>query len=273
MTFPSVQYILVSSTKMHAFAGKALGFISLFLCCLSLKPDALNLTPPANRMSRLPARTLWVWERRENLADVDPRTTAIATLDETVVLGRGVTVLPRHRPVIYPAGIKRTSVIRIEAPGDITSGLERAIVADIVRRVTLDPNIAAVQIDFDARRSQRAFYSRLLHDLRRELPGALPLSITALASWCSYDDWIGGLPVDEAVPMFFRMEPDRRFAPPGLPQFKVREPLCAGSAGISTREVNSAPLAGKRLYIFPDRGWQQDLPLISNNNLAQRIEP
>jgi len=27
------------------------------------------------------------------------------------------------------------------------------------------------------------------------------------------NDWIGGLPIDEAMPMFFRMEPDRRRAP------------------------------------------------------------
>jgi hypothetical protein len=258
---------------MHAFAGKTLGFISLLLCCLSLKPDALNLAPPHGRMCLLPPRTLWVWERREDLSTIDPRTTAIATLDSTILLGRTVTVIPRRQPVVYPAGIKRISVLRIEAPGDIAPGLERVTAANIIRTATADPTTAALQIDFDARRSQRDFYTRLLRELRRSMPPSLPLSITALASWCSYDDWLSGLPIDEAVPMFFRMEPDRRFAPPELPQLRVHEPLCSSSLGISTHESYSGSLTGKRLYIFPDRGWHQDLPLITQNYPEQRMHP
>ena len=33
----------------------------------------------------------------------------------------------------------------------------------------------------------------------------MPLTITALASWCDGDDWIDGLPVADASPMLFRM--------------------------------------------------------------------
>ena len=101
----------------------------------------------------------------------------------------------------------------------------------------------------------------------------MPLSITALASWCSSDDWINRLPVDEAVPMLFRMEPDRRFAPPDLPWSRIREPLCQSSVGISTREPSPVPTAGKRVYIFPDRGWRADLPLIAQVEPAQRNQP
>jgi len=64
----------------------------------------------------------------------------------------------------------------------------------------------------------------------------LALSITALASWCSNDDWIARLPVDEAVPMLFPHGADRRHAPPDLPQFQIREPLCMASVGLSTHE-------------------------------------
>ena len=258
---------------MFALAGKSLGFISLLFCCLSLKPDALNLVPPPGRMNLLPKRTLWVWERREDLSTIDPRTTAIATIDRTILLGRTVTVIPRRQPVIYPDGIERISVIRIEAPGDIASGLEHATAGLILDIAFADHDIAGLQIDFDARRSQRAFYARLLHDVRRRMPPSLPLSITALTSWCSSDDWLSGLPVDEAVPMFFRMEPDRRFAPPDLPQLRIREPLCSTSVGISTHEPYAGSLAGKRVYIFPDRGWGQDLPLIIGKSLAQRTQP
>jgi hypothetical protein len=257
---------------MHALIGKSLSLVSLLLCCFSLKPDALHLAPPSGRMSLLPSRTLWVWERREDLSSIDPRSTAIATLDRTVLLGRTVTVVPRRQPVVYPAGIKRISVVRIEAPGDIAPGMEQPLAALILDLAISDPGIAALQIDFDARRSQRSFYALLMRDLRRRMPPALPLSITALASWCSSDDWLRDLPIDEAVPMFFRMEPDRRFGPLDLPQFTIREPLCATSIGISTREPFTGSFNGKRLYIFPDRGWRQDLPLISENNFAQRIQ-
>ena len=51
-------------------------------------------------MPALPARTPWVWERPEDLRSIDPRhltrapdphTTAVATLDRTLVLGDRIT--------------------------------------------------------------------------------------------------------------------------------------------------------------------------------------
>src|SRR5262249_25558262 len=107
-------------------------------------------------------------------------------------------------------------------------------------------------------RSQRDFYRDLLIDLRRQLPPGLPLSITALASWCSYDDWLRKLPIDEAVPMFFRMEPDRRRASTTLAAFRIREPLCQASVGVSTAEAWPSDMDGKRIYVFPDNGWRVD---------------
>jgi len=72
---------------MLALAHKYLVFLPLALFCLAIHPGALNLKPQPGRMSGLPARTLWIWERRENLRSVDPKTTAVATLDGTLVLG------------------------------------------------------------------------------------------------------------------------------------------------------------------------------------------
>jgi hypothetical protein len=42
------------------------------------------------------------------------------------------------------------------------------------------------------------------------------------------------------------------------PELTIREPICSHSAGISTHERRPAQLAGKRIYVFPDGGWQQD---------------
>jgi len=248
----------------------SLALAALGIFCLALKPDALSFAPSPQRMDRLPARTLWVWERPEDLRTLNTRTTAIATLDRTIVVGRTATVVPRRQTVVYPAGITRIAVVRIEAPGTIAAGMERPTANLILDALGADSAgaapIAALQIDFDARLSQRGFYAAVLRDLRRRMPPELPLSITALASWCSSDDWLGNLPVDEAVPMFFRMEPDRRYAPLGLPQFRIREPLCMGSIGISTHEPAPSDIAGKRVYIFPDRGWREDLPLLARND-------
>ena len=81
-----------------------------------------------------------------------------------------------------------------------------AIASLIVRTITL-PRVRGVQIDFDATLSERDAYRALIHDVRKRLGPATPLSITALASWCIGDDWLNGLPVDEAIPMLFRMGP------------------------------------------------------------------
>lgn len=256
---------------MFPALSKPLSLTALALVCISIQPDILNLAPPPGRMNALPARTLWVWERPEDLSSVDPRTTAIATLDRTLLLGHAISVIPRRQSYVYPAGATRIAVVRIEAPGSIDPALEPAAADRILDTLSSSP--AALQIDFDARRSQRDFYTILLRDLRLRMPAAMPLSITALASWCSYDDWIRRLPVDEAVPMLFRMEPDRRYAPPDLPWLRIREPLCQSSIGTSTREPAPIPTAGKRVYIFPDRGWRADLSLIAQTPAAQRIQP
>jgi hypothetical protein len=257
---------------MLASAHKYLVSLPLALFCLAMRPDVASLTPPPGRMRSLPNRTLWVWERPENLRSIDPKTTAVAILDGTIVLGTRISVIPRRQFYSIPQGIPRIAVVRLEAPGSIAPNLEPASVEAILDLASA-PDLAALQIDFDARQSQRTFYRSLLRDLRRRMPPSLPLSMTALASWCSNDDWIASLPVDEAVPMFFRMEPGRRFAPPDAPELRIREPLCAGAIGISTHEPAPASLPNKRLYIFPDRGWGEDLSLISSISSVPRIQP
>jgi Protein of unknown function (DUF3142) len=257
---------------MLAFARKKLVFLPLALFCLAMRPDMANLAPPPGRMRSLPSRTLWVWERPENLRSIDPKTTAVATLDGTILLGTRISVIPRRQYYSIPRGTRRIVVVRIEASGSIAPNLGPAA-AQAVLDLASAPDIAALQIDFDARQSQRTFYRSLLRDLRRRMPPNLPLSMTALASWCSNDDWIASLPVDEAVPMFFRMEPGRRFDQADAPEFRIREPLCAESIGISTHESAPASLSNKRLYIFPDRGWREDLPLVSSIGSVPRIQP
>jgi hypothetical protein len=204
---------------------------------------------------------LWAWERREDLHAIDTRRFAVAYLDQTLTIDTTVRSLPRRNPVVFPASATRIPVVRIETTrfARLDQESQDEAVGQILHSAR-EPGIAALQIDFDATRSERVFYRGLLSQLHQEMPPGLPLSITALASWCSRDRWMHDLPVDEAVPMMFRMEPDRRRAPPDSRDFDIREPLCKSSVGVSTAEPWPSHLEEKRVYIFSDNGWQQDWP-------------
>ncbi len=215
-------------------------------------------------VSMLPRRMLWVWERPEDLRGL-PAGIGVAVLEATVRVGAGgLRVVPRRQPVVIPAGGVRVRVVRIEAatglPGSRDEEATAAQIGELIADVGRQPGTAAVQIDFDARRSERKFYRELLGRVRAQLPAAVPLTMTALASWCSADDWMADLPVAEATPMFFRMEPDRRrlLVTGTEPEFRVREPLCMGSVGVSTREPWPDGTAGKRVYVFAEDGWTRE---------------
>lgn len=241
-----------------AVSNISLALVALLLC-LGIRSDYHPHHP--SRFDSLPRLTVWAWERREDLHSLDAQKFVIAYLDQTLTIDLGVDRQPRRDPIVFPASSIRMPVIRIEA--NRSSVLDDENRAEAVRAIlssAREPGIAALQIDFDATRSQRQFYRKLLFDLRRQMPANLPLSITALASWCSWDGWLHDLPIDEAVPMFFRMEPDRRRAPPDIDDFQIREPLCQSSVGVSTTEPWPSDLAGKRIYVFSDRGWHKDSP-------------
>src|SRR5262249_35800665 len=130
----------------------------------------------------------------------------------------------------------------------LSSEDRQRLATEIATIATRDP-VRAIQIDFDAASSQRPFYAALLQDVRRKLPSEVPLSITALASWCMGDPWLYELPsgtIDEAVPMLFRMGPD---APSVGRLLKTGEdfrvPACQTSLGISTDESLSQQILRK----------------------------
>jgi hypothetical protein len=193
------------------------------------------------------------------LLDIDTRRFAVAYLDQTIVVEHGgVHVILRRQPLAVAPHTRLIAVSRIEAhPGsaDLSNPALAvklaAIIADSLSRRAAD----GIQVDFDARQSQRPFYSSLLAALRSQLPANVPLSITALASWCAYDDWIRGLPVDEAVPMYFRMGPDHPASESPGWSYPVREPLCQGRAGVSTDEAWPKLEVGTRLYVFHRGAW------------------
>jgi hypothetical protein len=115
------------------------------------------------------------------------------------------------------------------------------------------PGIQALQIDFDARLSERDWYRVLLGELRSQLPRAIPLTITALVSWCEQDGWIRGLPIAEAVPMLFRMGPGEVW---NRRDFEVQ--LCRSSVGVATDELPRSIPPNRRIYFFAPSRWTED---------------
>ena len=196
---------------------------------------------------------VWAWERREDLSRLDTRAVGVAFLARTVWLREdGVAVRPRLQPLRVPPQTVLMAVVRVESGGhgaqaDVSRSAEAIV--DAARL----PDVRALQVDFDAVASERPFYRALLEEVRRLLPRQMPLSITALASWCESDNWIAGLPVAEAVPMLFRMGPDRY-----RPGSDFRGDLCRSSVGIATDELPSRIPSGRRVYMFHPRPWSDD---------------
>jgi hypothetical protein len=211
-------------------------------------------------MSQLPAVILWAWERPEKLDFLDSKKIGVAFLARTIYLRSDrVVSRPRFQPLTVPGGSPVIAVARIESDRSNSPKLSQQQIQDTASAIAELgdlPNVVMVQVDFDATTSERAFYRQLLTALRAKLPQSTALSITALASWCKGDNWLDGLPVDEAVPMLFRMGVEREQFRSQLAAgagFKAKP--CQDSAGVSTDE----PLAGlplvQRLYVFNPESW------------------
>ncbi len=215
---------------------------------------------PDNRLAALPHIILWAWERPEKLDFINPGKVGVAFLAKSLYLrSEKVVARPRLQQLDVPAGTPLVAVARIESdrsesPSLSNDQMKRAV-SELTELARL-PGVVAVQVDFDATLSERAFYRDLLNNLRNQLPASTGLSITALASWCKGDNWLANLPVDEAIPMLFRMGADR---PNILSSIASGEDFssrpCQQSSGISTDEPLSRLPASQRIYVFNPNPW------------------
>lgn len=160
-----------------------------------------------------PNKILWAWKRAEDLSDIDPHQFGVAYLACHVFIdGDKIKWETRNQPLKIPPHTRvvptvRIDVIRRQKPQLSSQQIDK--IAWHVQKAASVPNAAALQIDFDALQSERPFYRALLEHLRKTLPSTMPISITALASWCLFDNWISDLPIDEAVPMMFSLGRER----------------------------------------------------------------
>src|SRR5262245_438488 len=227
-----------------------------------LNPFRRNPTAPS-RLSQFPATILWAWEQPEDLDFLDPARFGVAYLAKTCLLeGDDVVVRPRLQPMKVPDGTVVIAVVRIETSATDKpnySDVQAEKLVTVITGAAQGRGIAGIQVDFDANSSERLFYRNLLTRIRAALPPREPLSITALASWCFWDDWISGLPIDEAIPMLFRMGVDSanvRRSLESQTDFKAAPAL--HSIGISTDESLPWIPRGRRVYIFSPKPWTQE---------------
>ncbi len=218
----------------------------------------LGALAPLVASAQGPRVILWAWERPENLRFLNPQQAEVSFLAATVELTQsGFSVRPRRQPLYLPPGLRPRATVRIE----MRQGGSLAHVAPELRQRLVERLVttartvkaAALQLDFDARESETEAYLTLLGELRGRMPPGLPLSITALASWCGPDSWLARAPVDEVVPQLFRMGPEdvwhyeralRGFAPP-----------CAHSVGLALDEWRAPPASASTVYLFNPRPW------------------
>src|SRR5712672_3959728 len=118
-----------------------------------------------DKMNHFPRIILWAGERRENLSFIDPDKTAVAFLACTLDLdGDRVDIRPRFQPLTVPPRTTLIAVVRIEddrrAPPSLSAS-QRIRAARIIAGFA-NASTAAIQIDFDALRSERGFYRDLL---------------------------------------------------------------------------------------------------------------
>lgn len=217
----------------------------------ALLPLALGGCARHDPLPGFPRLVLWAWEHPEDLRFIDPNSTGVAFLARTITLhGRQVISRPRLQPLRVPPDTSLMAVVRIESHGPDLPKPDM-VALDAVRAANL-PKVKALQIDFDAKRSERVWYAALLGSLRRRLNPTVLLSMTALSSWCDGDRWIGDVPVNDAVPMLFRM--GRGEAPP---RRDFRLAICRSSIGVATDELPVSAPRGRRLFVFHRRSWTE----------------
>ncbi len=206
-----------------------------------------------------PRLTVWAWERPEDLRFL-PTDVDIAVQSGFIVLaGDTMTSRSRRFPLFANPQQVTTSVVHLQIdhrkPLDWTPQL-RARTAAAVVQLARSVDVRQVQIDFEVRASEHQILRDVVTHVRAALSPSTLLSMTALASWCAHESWFDDLPVNEVVPMLFRMGPGGAqirsdFAVGGdFPSAKCRTALAVSADA----PIVHAP-ADRRHYLFSPRSW------------------
>ena len=238
-------------------------FLYFLICVLHLAPVCADFKPP-------PQIYLWTWDYPQDFSKLQlPSNVGVAFLAGTIHITKtGIYGESRHCRMVVPSTIPLISVCRIELSPDFKESLDQKLVnqvSDLIIKFAHLDKISKLQIDFDARLTQRVFYKEIILALKQRTN--VKLSITALVSWCMFDSWLNKMNNIEIVPMFFSMGQDRNNIleyfknHPSYPRINY-----ADNIGISLMEnnVNKIMLFNlyqknhfhlKTLYVFNPHPW------------------
>lgn len=203
---------------------------------------------------------LWAWDRHEDLGFLDTlpadRNFSVAFFAGTIDLKKNAPrFIPRQRKLLVGKSIPLIPVLHVVSQrGKIYGEEDLDLIVRSVNNILKTHGGKIIQLDFEVFESQRRFYRELILDIRKKLPD-IRLSVTALASWCTGDAWLKGIPIDEIVPMYFDATHGRDEATrPGAGIAGE----CTATAGLATYEKYEAMPHATRYYLFNNRAWHRD---------------
>lgn len=222
------------------------------------------LHKPHPALSKLPKQIVWAWQRPEDLRFL-PTNIGVAYVTCTITLENShVDIQARQHPLLVNADTSIIPVVHIDAswrdPPTLTDAQAQAIVEELTHAAAFS-NANVVQLDFEVRRSQQAFLAKVISAARQKLPKTTALSVTALASWCAGDYWIGALDADEIVPMAFRMAAgDAAIRQQLANQGHFKHANCQAAIGTAIDEPSIAlDTHSLRHYYFSPKPWTAQL--------------
>lgn len=204
-----------------------------------------------------------------SLVTAPPYQEAAVLMESFVLRANGLERGGRQAPLPLPAGVRVLPVIHIEAAPDAPSAFTARQHETLLKAVIRQAGAAArssgwVQIDFEAPLRQRSAYQSWVRSVREALPKQVKLSVTALAHWCTQGDWLDQLPVDEVVPMLYRLGED---STRWRERFVRDDPALArrcrsGSLGFATNDPPPFSLLARtpRAYWFDESRWGHPAP-------------
>jgi len=201
---------------------------------------------------------LWAWERPEDLRFAGGAAEVAVQTGFVELSGDGILARGRRFP-LKSAEPPSTALVHVqidhERPLSWTPQMRARASAAVLYYAAAFP-ARRVQVDFEVRASERRVLLDLLEDVRRGLPRGTLLSMTALSSWCDTEGWLSRAPVDEIVPMLFRMTQGgealrKRLAAGG----DFRNPRCRAALGVASDSPIARAPPGRRVYLFSPSSW------------------
>ena len=259
---------MIISTHVYCTFIKTLSVLLIIVCfCLTCRPQTPLNAPTVKTGSE--KNILWIWDQPCDLRFMNNSEYEFTLLSKTIEFDEYNTkIIPRHSSVLLANRAIVFPVIRLESKGcssRIASTVTDKLIDNICHEINNFPLARKIQIDYDAKASERKWYRDLLQAVRNRLPAHCVLSITALASWCYGNNWLDGLPVDEIVPMFFRMGRDSELI---KRQIQTRIPCAVASRkyclGVSLDEPLSISIKEGSFYVFNSKRWDRETLTITN---------